>query len=273
MVERWSLHAAVRLASSPPEHPLYKPVKHVYSKNAKRHRSPLHLLLSPIDFNPKLIEKISAKPRNPALTGKLPFTVSIVLSKQTSVAKDCYVQESVRIYTDRSAHNGKVGTAAILMQPDKLHRILHYHLGSDKQHTVHEAENIGILLALHLILTKRSRNRTFVISTNNQVALEAFNSNLRSPAHHISREALHLGNMISKRSKGWNYALTLRWTAGHAGIPGNELADKEAKKATLGLTTSDKKLLPSYLRHDLLTNPTAVIQHKNSETKQKWFKK
>ena len=60
MVERWSLHAAVRLASSPPEHPLYKPVKHMYSKNAKRHRSPLHLLLGPIDFNPKLIEKISA---------------------------------------------------------------------------------------------------------------------------------------------------------------------------------------------------------------------
>lgn len=271
-IERWSLRAAVRLASSPPEHPLYKPVKHASSRNAKRHRSPLHSLLGSIDFNPKLIEKIPAKPRNPALTGKLPFTVSIALSKESSVAEDRHAQESVRIYTDGSAHNGKVGAAAILMQPDEPHRTLHYHLGSDKQHTVHEAENIGILLALHLILTERSRNRTFAIGTDNQAALEAFDSNLRSPAHHISREAIRLGNMISKRSRGRNHALTLRWTAGHAGIPGNELADKEAKKAASGLT-SDKKLLPPYLRRVLLTNPSAVIQHKNSETKKKWLKK
>ena len=53
---------------------------------------------------------------------------------------------------------------------------------------------------------------------------------------------------------------------------GNELADKEAKKAARGIT-SDKNLLPPYLRRDLLTNPSAVIQHKNSEIKQKWNKK
>jgi len=272
MVEKWSFRAAVRLASSPPEHPLYKPVKHTYSKNAKRHRSPLHLLLDSASLNPKMIEKIPAKPRNPALTGKLPFTVSIALSKESSVAEDRHAQESVRIYTDGSAHNGKVGAAAVMIQPEQPHRILHYHLGTDKQHTVHEAENIGILLALHLIITERSRNRSFAIGTDNQAALEAFNSNLKSPAHHISREALRLGNMISKRSRGRNFALTLRWSAGHAGIPGNELADKEAKKAARGMT-SDKNLLPPYLRRDLLTNPSAVIQHKNSEIKQKWNKK
>ena len=123
-----------------------------------------------------------------------------------------------------------------------------------------------------MILTERRRNHTFAIGTDNQAALEAFNSNLRGPAHHLAREILRVGNMVKKRTRGKNYALTLRWSAGHAGIPGNELADKEAKRAAAGFT-SDKNLLPTYLRRPLLINPSAVTQHKNTEIKQRWAKK
>ena len=77
---------------------------------------------------------------------------------------------------------------------------------------------------------------------------------------------------MKKRTRGKNYALTLRWSAGHAGISGNELADKEAKRAATG-NTSDKKLLPTYLRRPLLINPSAVTQHINTEIKQRWNRK
>jgi len=51
--------------------------------------------------------------------------------------------------------------------------------------------------------------------------------------------------------------LTLHWTAGHKGIEGNEDVDHKAKRAARG-KSSDKKMLPFYLRKCLLINPAAV---------------
>ena len=53
--------------------------------------------------------------------------------------------------------------------------------------------------------------------------------------------------MIEKNKNKKRYSLKLQWTAGHEGIPGNKLADKEAKHAAKGLS-SDANLLPSYLK-------------------------
>ena len=60
-------------------------------------------------------------------------------------------EEEIKVYMDGSGTNGKVGAAATLMQQGKPNRTLHYHLGLEKEHTVHEAELIGILLAIQLI--------------------------------------------------------------------------------------------------------------------------
>ena len=87
-VERWCHRAAVRLASSPPDHPLYKPVKASKNRYVRRHKSPLHVLFGSTNFDPNMIEKIPTKPLNPAHIGKLPFTVSIASSKEASKAED-----------------------------------------------------------------------------------------------------------------------------------------------------------------------------------------
>src|SRR6266852_9745955 len=95
---------------------------------------------------------------------------------------------------------------------------------------------------------------------------------MRSPAHYIAREALKQGTMLRKHSQGRNYSLMLRWTAGHVGIPGNELADKEAKRAAAGLSSA-KSILPKLLRHPLTTNPSAVHRKRNTEVKLRWKNK
>jgi len=200
MVEKWCHQAVVRLATVPPKHPLHKPVSASKGKNIKRHRSPLHNLFDHVSFVPKRMEKIPAKPRDPALLGKLPFTVSIPLSKEASIQEDQYAPESTKVYSDGSAHNGKVGAAAVLIHPDKPQRKLHFHLGPESKHTVHEAELIGITLALHLIQSERSKNDSFAIGTDNQATLEAFHSSMRKPAHYAAREILRLGTTLRKRT-------------------------------------------------------------------------
>ena len=72
-----------------------------------------------------------------------------------------------------------------------------------------------------------------------------------------------------KCSNKRKYGLTLRWTAGHCRIPGNEKADREAKLAASGIT-SDAKTLPLYLRKPLLTNPAAAKRILNDDLLNKW---
>ena len=164
---------------------------------------------------------------------------------------------------------GKVGVAAVLLRAGKPVRKLHFHLSLEDKHTVHKAELLGILLGLHLIYTERRNGTTFALGSDNQAAIKVFQSNLRSPGHHLAREALHLAHQIHHSKRKTKYTLTIRWTAGHEGIEGNEIIDWEAKKAAEG-STSDPTLLPPYLRKPLLTNPSAVKRAHNDQLKFKW---
>jgi hypothetical protein len=65
------------------------------------------------------------------------------------------------------------------------------------------------------------------------------------------------------------YGLTIRWTAGHSGIVGNERADSEAEKAASG-QNSNIKHLPAYLRKPLLINPAAIKRKHSDALKKRW---
>jgi hypothetical protein len=65
--------------------------------------------------------------------------------------EDSQAKEKVKVYTDGSSRNGKVGAAAILMRAGEPTQTLHYHLRPSTHHTVHKVELIRILLGLHLI--------------------------------------------------------------------------------------------------------------------------
>ncbi|KAI0298315.1 hypothetical protein BC826DRAFT_951267 [Russula brevipes] len=130
---------------------------------------------------------------------------------------------------------------------------------SDGEHTVHEAELVGLLLGLHLIKTEKRARTTCAIGVDNQATIGTIQSDLRNPGQHIAREIIRLGEQIRKTRKRSKYNLTIRWVAGHEGLEGNELADQEAKAAARG-TQSDKNLLPPYLRRKLKINPNAAKQ-------------
>jgi hypothetical protein len=72
-----------------------------------------------------------------------------------------------------------------------------------------------------------------------------------------------MANKELKKKGRCKLKLIMRWTAGHEGIKGNKLVDREAKRAAEGFS-SDKHLLPLYIRKPLPTNPTATkrVHHK-----------
>ena len=77
-------------------------------------------------------------------------------------------------------------------------------------------------------------------------------------------------NLWKKRGAA-KYSLTLRWTAGHVNIEGNEMTDKEAKLAAEG-TTSETATLPKSLRKPLKHNKSAAKQHFKSGLNSIWRK-
>jgi len=256
LVDKWCHRAAMHLAMLPEKYLLYGTICNKITGKIQKHKSPINDLLAAYRHDPRKIEKIPAVARDPMLQGILPFAVSIAENREDSIREAENASEEVQVFMDGSAINGKVGVAAMLTRAGNPPRTLHFNLGPENEHMVHEAELVGILLGMHLISTERHSSTSYVIGVDNQAAIQAFHSMLRNPGHHLAREILRITNQVQKRRRKGNYKLIIRWTAGYKGITGNEKVDRKAKKAVEG-KTSDKKLLPSYLRKSLLINPAA----------------
>jgi len=57
----------------------------------------------------------------------------------------------VKVFTDGSGMDGKIGAAAVLYRNGRLKTKLRYQLGLQKHHTVYEGEGIGAILGTKLI--------------------------------------------------------------------------------------------------------------------------
>ena len=89
--------------------------------------------------------------------------------------------------------------------------------------------------------------------------------------HYLADMFLTAASSLWKARGHASYSLTLRWTAGHVKIEGNELADEEAKKAAEG-TTSDPSTLPKILKKPLKRNKSAAKQCYKDKLKHAWIR-
>jgi len=270
-IEKWCFRAAVRLAALPDKHPLRKPVKQCASRSVKKHRSPLHNLLSLLDTNPNNIGAKAVTTYNPAKTLQGPFTTRVPPDKETSLKEAQAATEEIQVFTDGSIIENKVGAAAVLTRPGKDHRTLLLHLGKASEYTIYDAELAGMYMGLHLIKTEKTARRRTLMGTDSQAAINAMKNELSTPGHYIANNFIRTARQINKQRGNKRYELTLRWTAGHIGIDGNELVDEEAKKAAKG-QSSNLSSLPRIFRKKLKISTAALKQAQNKLTKDKWKK-
>jgi len=116
------------------------------------------------------------------------FKTYICDSKEQALLKADMLElaHPIQVFCDGSGLEGGVGASAVLYINDNVDKILHFHLGSKRHHTVYEAEGIGIVMALHLLI---SRNRQiagpFSICSDSQALLKVLDNQLPHAGHYI----------------------------------------------------------------------------------------
>ena len=137
-----------RMCTLPARNPIYKEIQSA-AQQCKRHRSPLHHLARLFPIHPKNIEEIRAPHHPPEWT---PATDIHINGRKEDVVKRAEeANEEVQIFTDGSGHSGGIGAAAILRQRGREDRVLRFYLRSEMEHTIYNAEQIGMLLGAELL--------------------------------------------------------------------------------------------------------------------------
>jgi ribonuclease HI len=273
---------ALWLCSLPSTHPLHSLVRMAASCKIKRHLSPLHRLMYFSHLSPKDIESISPVRRSPGYTPS--FNITINPTKENALPSAILTNATVpiRVYSDGSGFEGGIGASALLFINNHLSKTLHYYLGTEREHTVYEAEGVGLAMGLHLLKgLSRQFTHSAALGTDSQALIKAFDNQQSHAGQYIldnvhqAVEQLHAkqdglfnrveraavirsGGVWTGRTKGV-FDLQLHWVPGHCDFEPNEMADEEAKKAAQG-SSSDAKLLPSFLRKHIPLSVSALRQ-------------
>jgi len=171
LVDKIRYAAAIRLATLPATHPLYKPVRDAAANLVKTHPTPLHDLMHRYNITPKKMETIDAVRKGPKWKSKA--KIKIHRSKEEAVEDERMREgDRIRVYSDGSGIDGKIGAGAVLYRAGRLKSALRYQLGSATRHTVYEGEGVGLVLGMELI-RKEVNVRKTSIGIDNQSGITA----------------------------------------------------------------------------------------------------
>jgi hypothetical protein len=175
---------AIRLASHPTSHPI-SPLIHCASRRyVAKHKTLLHHLTQAYSLNPDSIEKIHPSRHCPNESS--PHNLKIPKSREASICHHNKWTHGTRVYTDGSGLNGNIGAAAILSRPNGSTTMLHYHLGTNQQHTVYDSEVVRFLLAAHLLSEEADVVTPVTIFVDNQAIIKSGDVFKTKPSHYLT---------------------------------------------------------------------------------------
>jgi ribonuclease HI len=180
--------------------------------------------------------------------------------------------DHIQIFTDSSGQNGSIGAAAVLTHEGKAPCTLHFYLGTDEEHTVYEAEAVGLTLAAHLLATEQQMTFPASILADNQAVLKHSESTTPKAGHYLIEHFNRIMDSIKKSNQRRCFSVTIHWIAAHSEVIGNKLADEEAKRAAEGnQNNSTAADLPQYLSSSQLPDSISAIKQAHMKsTKLRW---
>jgi len=188
----------------------------------------------------------------------LKMRMDIPFSKELVVKEAEEAQEVIKIFLDGSCLEGGIGAVAVLFRGGVEKRSVRMRLGKEGEHTVFEAELMGLTLAAELLCSELVVD-TAMLGADSQAALRALGgAEGVSGWHLVDRFHKEMGSMW-RRHAGAD--IGLRWTPGHVGLAGNERADEEAKRAVRGEVSLENQL-PRLCRGILPKNKVAELQNR-----------
>lgn len=250
---------------------------------------------------PDRLETILPARRRPNYRPLLRTHIDDTRDAATQTATELPNQEVI-IYSDGSGYGGEAGAAASLWINGTKKKTLRYHLGSLHEHTVYEAELIGVILGIYILLKYRGDKIFATIALDNQAVIRALTDQTPKPSHYLldkihdlvedlqhtemkrrTRKGMegyrcgqggHTNEAGGKVWKNWKLKkeidLEILWVPGHEGIQGNEDVDVDAKRAAEG-QSSELCDLPPFLRHKpLKASASATKQRCHEDVKRTW---
>lgn len=206
-------------------HPIYKSVTRA-KRGTKRFTSPLQTVavtFSNLDLS--RLETITPY----CIPPWQPRPQVVIPPSREEAAERAKSHDTVALYTDGSARNGLVGIG-VTWSPQYAEATT---IGDEDNLNAYFAELFAIDLAIHKLIPVVDSTAptldSITIFSDCQGALKS----IARPAHQSGQALIR---SILQRLE-WvrthrQYTIILQWTPGHEGVPGNELAHKEAYRAT-----------------------------------------
>ena len=141
--------------------------------------------------------------------------VYIPMLKQRAIKEEGEAVEVVKVFADRSCIEGGVGAVAVLYREGIEKRLIRKHLGMESEHTVFEAEVVGLILAAKLVQAERGVSSA-MLGADNQAALKAMRRTKGASGQHLVDCFHEQVDLAQWRHPGAR--IVLRWTPGHMGM-------------------------------------------------------
>ena len=167
------------------------------------------------------------------------------------------------VWTDGSRlESGAVG-AAVAFKEEGIWKGQGTYLGKNKE--VFDAEVFATGQAIRTFSDRNEENRRYTIFSDSQAALNRVQHDRTGPGQAVAIQAIAMTQALTDRGN----TLALRWTPSHAGIEGNDQADKRAKRAAEGL---EGRAEHAYLLEASLAYLTRTVTETRSKATAEWIR-